>query len=207
QSSIGCAVCCLLLLQPVVCRSYVYHYIGCYVDNPDKARDLTGLRGILKLGSLDVGAKHGVIRSHHMTAEFCSNACSLGGFAYFGLQYSSECFCGASYGSYGAASSGCDMLCSGSSKQYCGGALRNSVFAIQYQVAKGLPETSTINFRPSRQTYWTANVNNVIQCSFSCNSSCQAFIYSQLKSVCYLLSFALVPREIGTIDGVFLIRK
>uniref|UniRef100_A0A1I8HRT3 WSC domain-containing protein n=1 Tax=Macrostomum lignano TaxID=282301 RepID=A0A1I8HRT3_9PLAT len=147
--------------------------------------------------------------------EFCSNACSLGGFAYFGLQYSSECFCGASYGSYGAASSGCDMLCSGSSKQYCGGALRNSMFAIQYQAPclgyrqspRAYLETSTINFRPSRQTYWTANVNNVIQCSFSCNSSCQAFIYSQLKSVCYLLSFALVPREIGTIDGVFLIRK
>src|SRR5262249_6136593 len=51
------------------------------------------------------------------------------GFAYAGVQYSSECWCGNSYGRYGT-STNCNMTCSGDSTQICGGPWANDVYAV-----------------------------------------------------------------------------
>ena len=77
-----------------------YTYVGCFADSSD--RDLP-----VNIGSSDANAP-----------GYCSSKCA--GYQYFGLQYSSECWCGDSYGSQGS-SSGCTMACAGDDNIACGG--------------------------------------------------------------------------------------
>jgi hypothetical protein len=86
--------------------------IGCFVDSD--SRDLSGPS----------------TSSDSMTVEACSSFCTSNGYAYFGVQYTSQCFCGQSYGAYGQASaSDCNMACNGNGNETCGGTWRNSVYA------------------------------------------------------------------------------
>ena len=53
-------------------------------------------------------------------------------YLYAGVQYTSECFCGNSYGKYGSLpESSCNMPCSGNKTQICGGTWSNSVYKAQ----------------------------------------------------------------------------
>src|SRR5262249_53265626 len=63
------------------------------------------------------------------TPTACIAGCQKAGFAYAGVQYTSECWCGNSYGRYGT-STNCTMTCSGDSTQICGGAWANDVEAV-----------------------------------------------------------------------------
>ncbi|MCP4342385.1 MAG: hypothetical protein GY799_26790 [Desulfobulbaceae bacterium] len=65
-----------------------------------------------------------------MTTSLCVDTCSSKGFRYAATQYSSHCFCGDSYGSYGKADN-CDMICSGNAKEICGGPWANSVYDLE----------------------------------------------------------------------------
>jgi hypothetical protein len=87
-------------------------YKGCYRDN--RNRDLKGF----------------MITLPDMTPNKCINICKDKGFKYAGLQYSSYCFCGNSYGKYGQADN-CNMKCNGNSNQICGGSWANSIYEIE----------------------------------------------------------------------------
>lgn len=95
-----------------------YRYIGCYRDQGDpygtNGRDLSGI----------------ISSSNNMTTETCISLCRSKGFFYAGTQYGSSCFCGNSYGRYGAANN-CDMVCSGKGSETCGGTWANSVYALE----------------------------------------------------------------------------
>ena len=60
------------------------------------------------------------------------------GYQFFGLQYSSQCFCGNEYDSSAtlgdAAESDCNMPCNGDPTVMCGGSWRNSVYHITGEV-------------------------------------------------------------------------
>lgn len=59
-----------------------------------------------------------------MTLEKCTTFCQKGGFAFAGLEYSSECYCGntlANGATLSAFSTQCNMPCSGNAGQTCGG--------------------------------------------------------------------------------------
>ncbi|PAA55829.1 hypothetical protein BOX15_Mlig029288g1 [Macrostomum lignano] len=101
------AVCLLHVLS----QAHSYRYIGCFVDK--EKRDLPVLGG-----------------SGHMYAGKCDRLCRNRNYRYFGLQHSKECWCGNSYGKYGARqSSECRMRCSGNRGSYCGSSWRNSIYA------------------------------------------------------------------------------
>jgi hypothetical protein len=53
----------------------------------------------------------------------CTTACAAQGFAYAGLEFGQECYCGASIQNGGApiADKQCDMACTADKTQYCGG--------------------------------------------------------------------------------------
>jgi hypothetical protein len=93
--------------------------LGCFRDRGDpggtKGRDLDGI----------------FWSDSQMTTEKCVQRCESGGYKYAGTQYSSQCFCGNSYGRYGKASN-CNMPCKGDANQKCGGTWANLV----YQIAK-----------------------------------------------------------------------
>ena len=109
----------------------VLEYLGCYRDvYAANERDL--------LGSLllnDDGA-------NLITPSYCEDYCGTRQFAYVGVQYGSECWCGNSYGKHGRLEdSECSTPCVGDASlvNQCGGALANSVFKVTKQYEKPPP--------------------------------------------------------------------
>ena len=90
-------------------------YLGCYKD--------TDYRDV---GDTSQGGYYWQ-DGNGMTTERCIASCSGKGYAFAATQASSYCFCGNSYGKYGKADN-CNVKCSGSSGQTCGGNYANSVY-------------------------------------------------------------------------------
>jgi hypothetical protein len=64
-----------------------------------------------------------------MTVETCQSFCLGKNYPLAGLEFSTQCFCGLSLGSYSTIGyPGCTMACSGSSTETCGGSSRLSVY-------------------------------------------------------------------------------
>ncbi|KAI1079335.1 WSC-domain-containing protein [Whalleya microplaca] len=88
-----------------------YVYQGCHTDS-GSAHSLTGR----------------ILYDSNMTLQLCASFCS--GYGWFGVEYSSQCFCGTSLSpSAGeAAHTECNMPCAGNANQVCGGADRISIY-------------------------------------------------------------------------------
>ncbi|KAF9492944.1 WSC-domain-containing protein [Pleurotus eryngii] len=99
---------------PAVPQSVSMHweYVGCYTDNVSS-------RTLSHIFQIPGGA----------TIEFCLATRSMHGFAYAGLEFGDECFCGNTLGSSTkAADSQCTMACKGNIKQFCGGPDRLTLY-------------------------------------------------------------------------------
>ncbi|ADV23630.1 glucan endo-1,3-alpha-glucosidase agn1 [Cryptococcus gattii Ru294] len=109
-------------------------YVGCYKDNGDN-RTLNGSKKI----------------SNTMTPSVCTSYCSGLGYAYAGLEYYDECYCGNSLDSSKAAdNSQCQYACTGDSSQKCGGVTRLGVYSL------GSPTTTTTTSPASSTTSTSA---------------------------------------------------
>jgi len=88
--------------------------IACTADQGDpqgtNGRDLSG----------------SIVSTPDMSNAKCRTTCGLQGFQYSGTQAGSYCFCGNSYGRFGA-SNACASSCSGKPGEICGGIWANSV--------------------------------------------------------------------------------
>jgi hypothetical protein len=63
-----------------------------------------------------------------MTVEICSTKCSA--YKYFGVEYSTECYCGNALKSgTNAQESDCNMACGGASSETCGGPSRINLYS------------------------------------------------------------------------------
>jgi hypothetical protein len=98
-------------------------YIGCFKDD-QKAWGIFGV----SLPGRDINGL--TIESNNLTNDLCISVCKGKGFSYAGTQYSTQCFCGNSYGSFGK-SDHCDMECAGNPSQICGGRWANSVYQVK----------------------------------------------------------------------------
>ncbi|PAA61330.1 hypothetical protein BOX15_Mlig006903g1 [Macrostomum lignano] len=97
----------LLVLSQVV---HGYHYVGCYRDAGNRDLSVLASRGSMSVGK-------------------CNHVCTSRHFRFFGVQARKECWCGNSYGKYGAKPSrDCRDRCSGKSSEICGGRWRNSIY-------------------------------------------------------------------------------
>uniref|UniRef100_A0A1I8GQ89 WSC domain-containing protein n=1 Tax=Macrostomum lignano TaxID=282301 RepID=A0A1I8GQ89_9PLAT len=128
------------LLTSAACKLLNHSYLGCYVDNTNGSRDMTGLSGLKQLGKFHVQPAAPLVNSDEMTIELCSSICSLGRFSHFGVQSETQCFCGNSFGSQGVAAKDddCNKKCRGNPQQKCGGINRNSVYSLNYSNFKNL---------------------------------------------------------------------
>ena len=101
---------CRVVLVPNKVRSYVQ-------------REATGGRALAAAGYTSGTA---------MTEASCITYCSTGGrnYAYAGIEYASECYCGNTLDSTAAAApeTDCNMGCSGDTAQACGAGSRLTVF-------------------------------------------------------------------------------
>ncbi|KAK5121954.1 hypothetical protein LTR85_004526 [Meristemomyces frigidus] len=103
---------------------FAANYLGCYPDG-NGGRTLTGIN----------------TSQQNMTVELCAQYCTSGGqdntgWQYYGLEYSSQCWCG-NYINNGAtlltatttpSNSSCQMRCLGSEPEICGGANALSLY-------------------------------------------------------------------------------
>ncbi|XP_066282938.1 beta-1,3-glucan-binding protein-like [Branchiostoma lanceolatum] len=89
-------------------------YLGCYRDGGSMdSRDLSGDN----------------MTSADLTPKLCLDYCAEAGYTYAGVQYGVECFCGDSFGQFGAApESDCTIPCGGDAGQMCGNGWKNSVY-------------------------------------------------------------------------------
>lgn len=85
-------------------------YLGCFADK--EQRDLNGTPSTW-------------VRD----AKSCIQSCASKGFRYASVQAGSHCFCGNSYGRYGA-STAC-KACGGAAGEFCGGTWANSVYEVK----------------------------------------------------------------------------
>ncbi|KAL8765358.1 MAG: hypothetical protein Q9209_007544 [Squamulea sp. 1 TL-2023] len=90
-----------------------YNYAGCYTEGIG-GRALSDAQTVYD----------------EMTVAYCANFCSK--YQYFGIEYSSECFCANSIGNNAklVGDGDCKNTCSGNATQYCGGANRLTVYAL-----------------------------------------------------------------------------
>ncbi|KAF2006087.1 heme peroxidase, partial [Amniculicola lignicola CBS 123094] len=88
-----------------------YNYLGCYSEATN-GRALTDT----------------ATTSDKMTVETCATFC--GGSSYFGIEYSSECYCGSALqaGSTIQSSDDCNMVCGGNSTEFCGAGNRLNIY-------------------------------------------------------------------------------
>ncbi|KAF3905657.1 hypothetical protein ABW21_db0206699 [Orbilia brochopaga] len=106
----------------------------------------------------------------------CSTFCA--GYKYFGVEYSSECYCGQVLGGSSALESDCTAACSGNSSQTCGGSNRLNVYqAKQTFTSTGSTSTPTLWQDMGCYKDYTGNRTLVDKVTTSTNNSA-AFCYS-----------------------------
>ncbi|TVY75850.1 WSC domain-containing protein [Lachnellula suecica] len=64
--------------------------------------------------------------SSSMTQEACARFCA--GYTYYGVEYSTECYCGNSINSGAVVATNCTDTCAGNSKESCGGSWAMNIF-------------------------------------------------------------------------------
>uniref|UniRef100_A0A1I8G6Q0 WSC domain-containing protein n=1 Tax=Macrostomum lignano TaxID=282301 RepID=A0A1I8G6Q0_9PLAT len=184
--------------------------LGCFVDTGD--RDINGLNGWSTIGPYSVTWNSGgTVELSSMTLQLCSEICAYGKFRYFGVQYSSFCFCGNSYGRHGkAADSDCNMACAGNSAQMCGAWGRNSVYRQVYNRPDSnhftLADRDYVNLTSTSGPFYRNEqpVRSLTECVYRCDADCQAVLFH--LDACHLLRFAVLPHELKTEAGMFVTR-
>lgn len=102
--------------------------LGCTVDSASK-RVLTGSYS----------------ESNSQTPALCMARCQSLGFAYAGLQYGKQCYCGAGIDNASMVTSGCTATCAGDKSLFCGGNYRMNL----YGLAAGSSSSSSSTVAPT----------------------------------------------------------
>uniref|UniRef100_A0A1I8GZB9 WSC domain-containing protein n=1 Tax=Macrostomum lignano TaxID=282301 RepID=A0A1I8GZB9_9PLAT len=198
-------LCCCIALGHTLGAEF--GLLGCFVDTA--TRDINGLDGWSTIGPYSVTWNSGgTVELSSMTVQLCSEICAYGKFRYFGVQHSSFCFCGNSYGRHGrAADSDCNMACSGNNAQMCGGWGRNSVYRQVYTRPDSkhftLADRDYVNVTSTSGPFYRTEqpVRSLIECLARCFTDCQAVLFH--LDTCHLLRFPVLPHELKTVAGKF----
>ncbi|KAG1865028.1 copper radical oxidase-like protein [Suillus subalutaceus] len=98
-------------------RDTTWTALGCWTDGVDGTRTLSAAT---------------YTDTVNMTIESCVNFCSTGSnaYAYAGVGYAQECYCGNYFfsGATNVSSSDCDMACTGNAGEFCGAGNRLDIF-------------------------------------------------------------------------------
>jgi hypothetical protein len=127
-------------------------YLGCYLDqyNPRSLPDASKF-------------------SNSLTLEDCAAFCK--GFNFFGMEYSSECYCGYTINAAAVAepATDCNMLCSGNDTEICGGSWRLTVYGSKTtSVPPGIP-SKVADY--TSLGCWSDNVNGRAMLNLYANDS------------------------------------
>ncbi|KAH9979503.1 copper radical oxidase [Lactifluus volemus] len=151
-----------------------------------------------------------------LTVQNCIASCASQNFPLAGLESSVQCFCGNELveGAVLASNSNCNMACSGSSSQACGGPNRISLYSSQPVTALAVPTVQTTNL-PGNWQYshclaepggnqvfpyqiTLANNNSAQNCLSQCSTFGYAAAGMAFANECYCGDFANIAANGGT---------
>ncbi|KAF8464887.1 WSC domain-containing protein [Kalaharituber pfeilii] len=104
-------------IPPVITGDRNYTYVGCYPEPPSPQPRLL--------------AGYAFANATSMTPRVCVDECSARGYAFAGLEYASECYCGDKMTGENPVAVGdeeCAMICAGDKGMFCGGPSRVEVY-------------------------------------------------------------------------------
>lgn len=78
-----------------------------------------------------------------LTPQSCMARCQSAGFAYAGLQYGRQCYCGNAIDNAKLGASGCSMACAGDKSSMCGGNYRMNLFALASSSSSSSAQSTT----------------------------------------------------------------
>ncbi|KAE9365795.1 WSC-domain-containing protein [Stipitochalara longipes BDJ] len=81
-----------------------------------------------------------------MSVDICTTACTDRGYAFAGLEYADECWCGNAIDNGGALvldKTACGMVCSGNTSEYCGGPSQLEMYQLGAPIYTAISRTST----------------------------------------------------------------
>ncbi|CZR69831.1 related to beta-1,3 exoglucanase [Phialocephala subalpina] len=159
-----------------------YKPLGCYTDLTATGRTLPW--------------QQDQVNASTITVESCLFACKDGGYAFAGVEYGSQCFCGVVLGNSTSKvdSSQCSMPCAGNSSETCGGpALLNLYVAADIESTQPCtggtppppPSSSTTSSTPTPTLCTsTITVSATPTCEYTCGKWCSTPIpaFSDSKS-------------------------
>lgn len=149
-----------------------FHYQSCWTDAVG-ARSLTG-KSEVQAG---------------LTAEMCAAFCD--GYAYFGLEYQTECYCSNELAGEAADEADCSMLCGGSSSQWCGGPNRLNLYAVN-PVTPSSSAVPSVTAPPASTTITPGpELTTVTSCSSGLVGGPETKCLAQLPAYCNSLSSSM----------------
>jgi hypothetical protein len=119
-----------------------------------------------------------------MTVEKCAAFCD--GHAYFGVEYSTECFCSNELAGEPAAEAECSMLCGGSTSQWCGGPNRLNLYAVNPS-----PVSPSTTVEPTPTITPGPELTTVTSCSSGLVGGTTTSCFVQLPSPCRAMSSSM----------------
>ncbi|CAM9620491.1 unnamed protein product [Ectocarpus sp. 6 AP-2014] len=147
-------------------------YLGCFSDLPDA-----------RIFTFEASAAA-------MTADVCLALCADS--AYYGTQYSQECWCGAEGADYDANGEGvCDMPCGGDANEICGGFYTMSVYEIDVDdgETEETEETSYLGCfsDPADSRVFVENISSDAMTAEICSEACAGSAYygTQYATQCW----------------------
>ncbi|KAI9645759.1 hypothetical protein NHQ30_005191 [Ciborinia camelliae] len=141
-----------------------YKPMGCYSDLSSSGRTLAW--------------KQDQIPNANLTIEACLHACKDGGYAFAGVEYSQECYCGVVLGNGTAKvdESNCQMPCNGNTTELCGGAANLYLY-----VAEDLLSTDPCNGNPG-DTLSSSSTTSYSSTSSSASSPASSTVLTTTSS-------------------------
>ena len=153
---------------------------GCYSDSPS-ARTLTTQMSL----------------SGNVRVSDCTTACSNAGYPYAGLEYGSECYCGATLQNNAQLSTSCNMACTADKTTLCGGPGAINIYynpSITTQAAGAIPSgwsdegcyTDDVSHRAlSHQINLPANSVTTESCIDACQTAGYTYAGLEWSQECY----------------------
>lgn len=192
------------------CKGDLFSYCGAgsrlsvwKLDQPEKSNDpVTALDGtVLYMGCWTDGGAGGrslpsaSFAGPTVSLETCSAFCKKGGWSMFGMEYSSECYCGNALKkeSTEASENDCKMKCAGNSSQKCGAGNRLSVWSFQ---SKTTAKVAKVQEKPAVEKSTTAKSSAATQSTQPQYVGC----YSEATKGRALASAKLVDKKKMTVE-------
>eukprot|EP01059_Diplonema_ambulator_P016146 TRINITY_DN2746_c0_g1_i5.p1 TRINITY_DN2746_c0_g1~~TRINITY_DN2746_c0_g1_i5.p1 ORF type:complete len:510 (+),score=171.19 TRINITY_DN2746_c0_g1_i5:57-1586(+) len=146
---------------------------------------------------------HFLYASDWNTPEYCATRCAAGGYMYAGMEFGTQCWCGAgTTGSVKTLSAACDIECSGDSGAVCGGAWKMNLYSLTSPVTQPAPvAVGCFDVDPAARAVgalaYSSDANTVEECVSVCGWNGFKYAGLEFGKQCWCGNSLPVDRTVG----------